>query len=157
MAHVMQFPREYFVWVDETGSDARTHIRRFGYSLLGVPPVYTRTLARGKRISAIAAISSDGLLSVELTYNSVDSDKFFDFIRGTLIPNMQPFDSSNTKSIVIMDNCSIHHVEPVKELLQDAGILLIFLPPSPILYSGNFQFYQKDHDQYCKLYKLLML
>ena len=156
MAQVLQFPREYFVWVDETGSDARTHIRRFGYSLLGIPPVYTRTLARGKRISAIAAISSDGLRSVELTYNSVDSDKFIDFIRGTLIPNMQPFDSSNTKSIVIMDNCSIHHVEPVKELLQDASILLIFLPP-PILYSGNFQFYQKDRDQYCKLYKLLML
>ena len=37
MAHVLQFPREYFVWVDETGSDARTHIRWFGYSLLGVP------------------------------------------------------------------------------------------------------------------------
>ena len=26
MACVLQFPREYFVWVDETGSDARTHI-----------------------------------------------------------------------------------------------------------------------------------
>ena len=113
MAQVLQFPREYFVWVDETGSDARTHIRRFGYSLLGIPPVYTRTLARGKRISAIAAISSEGLCSVELTYNSVDSDKFFDFIRGTLIPTMQPFDGSNTKSIVIMDDCSIHHFEPV--------------------------------------------
>ena len=69
--------------------------------------------------------------SVELTYNCVDSDKFFDFIRGTLISNMQPFDGSNTKSIVILDNCSIHHVEPVKELLHDAGILLIFLPLQP--------------------------
>jgi len=91
--------------------------------------VYTRTLARGKRFSAIAAICSEGLIDVELTYNSVDSDQFFDFIRGTLIPNTQPFDGSNTKSFVIMDNCSIHHVEPVKELLQDAGILLIFPPP----------------------------
>ena len=153
MAHVLQFPREYFVWVDETGSDARTHIRRFGYSLLGVPPVYTRTLARGKRISAIAAISSEGLLGVELTYNSVDADKFFDFIRGTLIPNMQPFDGSNSKSIVIMDNCSIHHVEPVKELLQDAGILLIFLPPYSPDYNpieetfSSIKYYLKDHDE----------
>ena len=29
MAHVLQFPREHFVGVDETGSDARTHIRQF--------------------------------------------------------------------------------------------------------------------------------
>ena len=63
---VLQFPREYFVWVDDTGSDARTHIGRFGYSLLGISPLYTLTLARGKRISAIAAISSEGLLGVEL-------------------------------------------------------------------------------------------
>ena len=95
-----------------------------------------------KRISAIAAISSEGLLGVELTYNSVDSDKFFDFIWGTFIPNMQPFDGSNSKSIVIMDNCSIHHVEPVKELLKDAGILLIFLPPF-----SSIKYYLKDHDE----------
>ena len=90
---------------------------------------------------------------MELTYNSVDSDKFFDFIRGTLIPNMQPFDGSNSKSIVIMDNCSIHHVEPVKELLQDAGILLIFLPPYSPDYNpieetfSSIKYYLKDHDE----------
>ncbi len=47
---------------------------------------------------------------------------------------MQPFDDSNSKSILIIDNCSIHHVGPVKELMQDAGILHMFLPP----YSPDF-------------------
>ena len=32
-----------------------------------------------------------------------------------------------------MDICSIHHVEPVEELLQDASILLIFLPPTALI------------------------
>jgi len=41
-------------------------MRRFG-----IPPVYTLTLARGKRISAIPAISSGGLLGVEVTYEMV--------------------------------------------------------------------------------------
>ncbi len=153
MAQVLQFPRELFVWVDETGSDARTHIRRFGYSLRGLPPIYTRRLIHGKRISAIAAISSEGLVGVDLELNSVNSDKFIDFIRGTIIPEMQPFDGSNSKSILIMDNCSIHHVRLVKQLLQDAGILLIFLPP----YSPDFnpieetfssvKYYLKHHDE----------
>ena len=32
-------------------------------------------------------------------------------------------------SILIMDNCSVHHVNEVREVLQQAGILVLFLPP----------------------------
>ena len=115
--------------MDESGSDARNHIRKFGYAPLGQAPVYHRFLSRGKRISAIAAISSEGLVGVELTTGSVNAEKFLDFVHGTLIPEMQPFDGSKKRSIVILDNCSIHHTRLVKEALQDAGILVIYLPP----------------------------
>jgi len=37
MAQVLQFPQEHFVWIDETGSDAGTHIRRFGIPCLAFP------------------------------------------------------------------------------------------------------------------------
>lgn len=47
---------------------------------------------------------------------------------------MEPFDGSPKKSVIIMDNCTIHHVHHVKQLLDDAGILLFFLPP----YSPDF-------------------
>ena len=94
MAQVLQYDPEYFVWVDETGSDARNQMRMFGYALLGLTPVYHRFLVRGKRISAIAAISSSGLVGVELTVGSVNAEKFADFIKGTLIPEMEPFDGS---------------------------------------------------------------
>ena len=76
MAQVLQFDQQFFVWIDETGSDARSHIRKFGYALRGQTPVCHRLLARGKRVSAIAAITTDGLLDVELTTASVDRDKF---------------------------------------------------------------------------------
>ena len=99
IAEVLQYPPEFFVWVDETGCDRRDHIQKFGYSLRGVPPVYHRLLVRGKRISAIAAMSSEGLLDVELSTGAVNADKFADFVRGSLIPNMQPFDG--TKLIII--------------------------------------------------------
>ena len=66
---------------------------------------------------------------------------------------MEPFDGNAKKSIVIMDNCSIHHVDKVKKLLNDAGILLIFLPPyspdhNPIeeAFSG-VKYYLKDYDE----------
>ena len=28
-----------------------------------------------------------------------------------------------------MDNCSVHHIREVKQLLSQAGILVLFLPP----------------------------
>ena len=152
-ARILQFPRECFVWIDETGCDARSHIRKFGYSLRGEPAVYHRLLVRGKRISAIAAISSNGLLGVELTTSSVNADKFADFVRGTLIPNMQPFDGSSSSSIAILDNCAIHHVQFVTELLEEAGILVLFAPPYSPDYMpieeafSSVKYYLKDHDE----------
>ena len=87
-AHVLQFTPNHFVWVDETGSDARNHIRKYGYAMRDITPVYHRLLARGRRISAITAISSEGLVGVDLTYGTTNGDIFADFVRGTLIPEM---------------------------------------------------------------------
>ena len=152
-AHTMLYTRDKFVWVDESGSDARKSMRKFGYSLKGIPPVCHRFLVRGKRISAIAAICSDGLLGVELTTGSVNGDKFVDFLRGTLIPNMNPFDGVSSRSIVVMDNCAIHHVPEVYQLFQDAGVLVLFLPPyspdlTPIEQSfSSIKYFLQDHDE----------
>lgn len=153
MAQVLQFDRDFFVWIDETGSDARSHIRKFGYSLHGQAPIYHRLLVRGQRVSAIAAISTDGLLDVELTTGSVNADKFEDFVRGSVIPNMHPFDGTSTKSIAILDNCKIHHAQGVKDLFEDAGIILIYLPPYSPDYNpieeafSSVKYYLKDHDE----------
>lgn len=152
VARAMFYNRDSFVWVDETGSDRRKSIRRFGYALRGLPPVYHSFVAHGKRVSAIAAICSEGLLGVELTTESVDGSKFIDFVRGTLIPNMHAFDGSSSKSVVVMDNCAIHHIPEVMELLQDAGIPCLFLPPySPDLNPieetfSSIKYFLQDHD-----------
>ena len=116
MANILQYPRDFLVWVDETGSDRRDQLRKFGYALRGLPPVCKRLHARGTRISAIVGMSSDGVEAYELSIGSTDSDKFIDFIRGSLNPIMQPFPDKN--SILIMDNSFIHHVAEVKELIS---------------------------------------
>ena len=121
--------RTMFVWVDETGSDNRASIRQYGYALRGVTPTCMRLLARGQRINVISAISSEGVLATEFVKGTVNGDRFYDFLRGTLIPMMQPFNGTNAHSVMIMDNCSVHHVSEVKDLLQSAGIAFLFLPP----------------------------
>ena len=69
-------------------------------------------MVRGQRIS-IAAICTDGLLALETTSNSVNGEMFFDFVCGELLPEMLPFDGSNPKSIIIMDN---HHVQQIADV-----------------------------------------
>ena len=92
-------------------------------------PECKHLLVRETRISAIAAMCWDkGILDVEMTSNSVNGEIFCDFVRGTSIPWMLLFDGVRPTSIVVMDNCSIHHVE-AKSMLEDAGILLLYLPP----------------------------
>ena len=84
-------------------------MRRFGYALRGQIAVEHRW----SRISAIAAMTTTGIIAVELMAGSVNGDIFFDYVRGSLIPEMQPFDGRSPKCIAVMDNCSIHHVDPV--------------------------------------------
>ena len=134
MAQSFLFTRNMFVWVDETGANNRDHIRKYGYAFRGMTPTCTRQLVRGKRINAIVGLSSSGVVASEIISSSVNGDAFFDFLRGNLLPMMQPFDGRSSHSILVMDNCSIHHISEVKELLKQAGVLLLFLPP----YSPDF-------------------
>ena len=152
MAQCTLFRRDMFVWVDETGSDARDYIRRFGYALRGMTPTSHRLLARGKRVNAIAALSSSGVVAVDIITETVSGKEFFDFLRGTLIPNMMTYNGTNPHSIIIMDNCSVHHIAEVRDLLHQAGILVLFLPPySPDLNPAEEAFsyiksYLRKHD-----------
>lgn len=41
---------------------------------------------------SITAMSNEGLLGLHLTYGMVNANMFADFVRGTLIPEMESFD-----------------------------------------------------------------
>ena len=55
LAEVLQFPRDFFVWVDETGCDRCTNIRKFWLFATWPDITIYKILAR---ISAISAIKS---------------------------------------------------------------------------------------------------
>ena len=147
------FDPDIFVFVDETGIDHRDHMRKYGYALRGVTPEYSRPFhGHGQRVNAIVGISTAGVTAVELTTSTVNTDVFFDFVRGSLIPHMQQFNGTNPRSIVVMDNLSVHHTEPVIDLFHQAGIPIFFLPPySPDLNPAEECFsyvkvYLRKHD-----------
>ena len=62
--NVSVYSPEMFVFVDETGADQRNTLRKYGYSIHGKPPKNYSFLTRGVRVSAIACMSTAGLLDV---------------------------------------------------------------------------------------------
>ena len=153
MSQCFMFNVDQFVWIDETGSDARDQSRKYGYALRGQTPVVHRFLTRGTRTNAIAAICSSGVVSVELVKSTVNGQVFFDYVRSCLIPNMMPFDGVNARSIAVMDNCAIHHVSEILDLFHQARILILFLPPyspdlNPCEEAFSFiKYYLRKHDE----------
>ena len=130
MADISMYDPSMLVWIDETGCDRRNSLRRYGYSVRGRPPRDYKLLVRGTRYSAIPVLSLQGIHDVQLFEGTVNGDKFADFIEQSVVPVLQPFNGSNPLSVVIMDNCSIHHVDQVSDLIENtAHAKLLYLPP----------------------------
>ena len=130
MAQISVYDPSMLIWLDETGCDRRHTIRKYGYSIRGIPLCDQRLLVRGKRYSAIPIVSLEGIHDVYLTEGTMNGDRFTTFVRNCLLPVLMPFNGVNPRSVVIMDNASIHHVEEVTDLIEtQAGARLCFLPP----------------------------
>ena len=129
MVQVQCIPASCFVWVDETRSDLRDSHRKTGYGLRGIPSVSFQLRIRSTRISAVSCITTDGVEDLYLTEGTVNGDGFMEFVQQCLLPILKPFNGQNAKSIVLLDNASIHHVEKVQEGVNGVGALLWFFPP----------------------------
>jgi len=58
------------------------------------------------RISAKAALSTDGLVAAEVMKCTTNANNFFDFVRGSLIPNMNPFNGSSNHGQLLHSPCA---------------------------------------------------
>ena len=144
MATISMYDPSMLVWLDESGHDRRNTIRKQAYSFRGMPLADHRILARGIRYSVIPIMSLEGIHDVFLTEGTVNGEKFVGFVKDYLLPVLMPFNYVNPRSVVIMDNASIHHVEEVTDLIErQCGAKLCFLPPySPDLMPAEGVFSQ---------------
>ena len=74
-------------------------------------------------------MSSSGIIDCHIEDGPVDGDQFSLCVQQYLLPHLMPFDGSNPRSVVIMSNASIHHVDEVVQMIQGVGAMIIFLSP----------------------------
>ena len=75
-----------------------------------------------KTTTLIAALGVEGMRCSTVVDGAVNGDVFEAFVEQVLVPDLRPGD------VVIMDNLSSHKRQRVRELMQDAGARLVFLP-----------------------------
>ena len=143
MAEISIFDPDMLVWVDESGFNRKNTIRAYGYGIRGLPAKDQRLRHSGVKINSIAVMSVFGVEDVYLLESSVDGETFEDFCRKCLLPILMPLNGVNTHSVVVMDNCSIHHVDTITQMIHSSGALLRFLPPySPDLNPIEYTFFK---------------
>lgn len=129
MAEVSAYSPDMLIWIDETGSDRRRLIRQYGYAIRGMRAVVYNLNVSGKRISAIPVLTTRGIENVYTTTGSVNGETFEQFVVECILPIILPFNGSNPRSVLVMDNASVHHVERIEEIITGVGAKILYLPP----------------------------
>ena len=126
----------YINFIDETGTDCRNLVCKYEIQYERKATEKPLLFVRGERVSTIACtcMSMAGLMDVKTLTGTSDGDTFYSFVQTHFIPQLISYDGINPHSIVIMDNSRYSPCPWGREVHQDLGALIHFLPP----YSPDF-------------------
>ncbi|PPQ84486.1 hypothetical protein CVT24_012184 [Panaeolus cyanescens] len=105
-----EYPPEYLVAADEAAVNILTTYRTNGWSLKGLRA--RKQCCFCQRYSILPALTMNGIIYSEIKEGSFNGDEFLEWLDG-LLEIMNPYPAPN--SVLILDNCRIHHVEGVEE------------------------------------------
>lgn len=133
-------PSEQIACVDETGIDAYLY-REYGWSKRGEPLIGRISGRKFRRTGIVAAQMGKVVISPMQYDGTMDSSLFEAWFESCLLPNVP----DNT--LIVMDNASFHRKSRLFQLVEKAGLRLVFLPPySPELNPiENFWSWLKRH------------
>lgn len=124
--NLSDFQSYHLVYIDESGCDKRAGFRRTGWSPRGVAPVQKARFRRERRHQILPAYAQDGIVLSRVFQGTTDRAMFEDFIAQLLCHcGRWP----EPKSVLVMDNASIHHSDRLKQMCSNTGVKLLYLPP----------------------------
>ena len=119
--------RSWLVWGDEMGTNRNEIVhRRRGRAHRGERAVDRGIMLNRSHFSALAFMTEDEILGHYTCPGAINSERLIYYVQEDLISKLNPF--PGPRSVLILDNCSIHHTRAFKSLCEAAGILLLYLP-----------------------------
>ena len=144
--HSLTGDPKMFIFIDETAKDRNASRRRVGWAKRGRGHHYRRDYEswRDMRYTFIAAMDLFGFVfeASSCVYRktgadddnnaagTIDQERFEDYVQYVLVPTLGRYDLGEPRSIVVMDNAPTHVGLRTRQLIEDAGAKLVFLPPN---------------------------
>lgn len=131
-----------FVSINETSFGRHGKVV-YGYSRKGKRTFRRKLYANVKTKSALCCLDQSGHIRYELHNGGVNAETFYNFITSL---ELEPY------TVVLLDNCRIHHTKVIKEYAEMIDLELLYTPPyspwfNPIEFSfSNIKrcFYKKE-------------
>jgi transposase len=117
-----QIDARRLVFVDEMGANTSLY-STYAWSKKGERAYCWVPRNRGKNTTLLASLSVEGMGSSLAVTGSVNAAVFEAYLEQVLLPDL------HAGQIVIMDNLSAHKSERVRELIEERGCEVLYLPP----------------------------
>jgi transposase len=126
-AKAQKTDRRKFIFLDECGSNIAL-TRLYARAPKGKRAYGSIPRNRGKNVTLLTCLSLQGIGESLIVDGAVNAELFEKYIEHILLPSLQP------GQIVVMDNARIHKGKRVKQLIEERGCQVLFLPA----YSPDF-------------------
>lgn len=113
---------EHQVYLDESGINTNL-TRHYAHAVHGKRAIDAAPVNTPAGTTVLSSIRLNGSLIYTTYQGGTTAQRFREYIEKQLIPSLEKDD------VVIMDNMRSHHAKTVTELLDNAGIAYIYLPP----------------------------
>ena len=80
-----RYEPEELIFIDETSKDERTPVRRYGHAPRSKRASIMGLFVHGKRLSAVAAMSTDGVIAGKVVLGSFDRARYIEFIESFVV------------------------------------------------------------------------
>ena len=110
------------IYIDESGFKSHDY-RPYGYAKKGEKCFGKYNWQLKNKTNAIGAIHDNELFAVGLYDCSINSDIFHSWVEQLLLVEIP------SNSVIVMDNATFHKRQETKELIEDAGHTILWLPP----------------------------
>ena len=123
-------PAEYFVWLDEASVDDQTNQCRDSWEAVGRACIFCATFIRGQRFLVLPALTHKGIIALDICeqgevhpicWSATCMLFHFSICLCNLFyfqaPQLNPFPAPC--SVVVVDNCAIHHDEEIRCIIED--------------------------------------
>ncbi|KIK78110.1 hypothetical protein PAXRUDRAFT_164867 [Paxillus rubicundulus Ve08.2h10] len=105
------------VFIDKSAKNEQTSFHKYGQACKGAHCIQHQCFMRGMHYSILPTLTLDGIIAYDIIEGSVTGKHFIQFLKDHVMLFTTPYPGHHT--ILVMDNCSIHHGEEVHKLVED--------------------------------------